>query len=501
MNKLAEKLRKNGYDMKYDYKNSVIEIPEKNIIVYINNNMYCVRMYIDGQNFEQNIKSCYDVYDFLVDVLSGKIIFTRTDETIMRIDNWKPYKREIKFKKRCQLISRILNVIVGAGLAIFWLIFLIMGLLYYIDYTSLNWLEDSTPVPTAVAGVIIGISMIHHGLTKNPISFGGTIIYGLGVNLTSLGMSLLMWLISDYNVTPKTDFFGAIGVFIMFIALGIFMLIAGLRSERQEELNIKPTPRIIFRIPDLPPETDVERIVDTVKKKSEKEGFLINPDTEKNPSVFDSKFGGLPYWDLSRPYPVDSTSNKMQLLAQFNLSEIPENEKLPKEGMLQFFISVNEETKVVYHKSIDKSFRKDDIALLEIPCDEVFSGECGISFQKVMMPMSVYDYTAYDLLHETAKELDIPLDKTIRLYEIYDDSDYLDDFFGSCLLGMAYFINYDIRPKSNSRYNTLLFQMDSIENEKIYLRWNDCGLCQFFINDKDLSDMNFDDVFFGYDCY
>lgn len=498
MKKITEKLRDMGYDVRYDFKNSIIEIPDRNIIVYEKGKMYCVRMHIDGQNFEQNIKNYYDVYDFLVDVLSGKITFTRTDETVMRMDNWEPYKREIKFKKRCRLISRILNVIVGAGLALWWLVFLIMGLLYYIDYTSLNWLEDSTPVPMAVAGVIIGISMIHHGLTKNPISFGGTVIYAVGVNLTSCGMSLLMWLIRDYNVTPKADFFGSMGVFIMFMALGIFMLIAGLRSERQEGLNIKPTPRILFRIPDLPPENDVERLVNAIKKKSEKEGILINLDTEKNLSVFNSKFGGIPYWDLSRPYPVDSEGNEMQLLAQFNLSEIPENDKLPKEGMLQFFISVSkaEETKVVYHKSIDCTVTKNDI----VQGDELFSGECGISFQKVMMPMSVYDYTAYDLLHETARELDIPLDKTIRLDEIYDDSDS-DDFFGSCLLGIAYFINYyDIRPE-NSRYNTLLFQMDSIENEKIYIMWNDCGLCQFFINDKDLSDMNFDDVFFGYDCF
>ncbi|MDE6787843.1 MAG: DUF1963 domain-containing protein, partial [Ruminococcus sp.] len=366
MNKLAEKLHKNGYDMKYDYKNGVIEIPDRNIIVYEKGKMYCVRMHIDGQNFEQNIKSCYDVYDFLVDVLSGEITFTRVDETVMRMDNWEPYKREIKFKKRCQLISRILNVIVGAGLAIFWLIFLIIGLLYYIDYTSLNWLEDSTPVPTAVAGVIIGISMIHHGLTKNPISFGGTMLYAVGVTLTSCGMSLLMWLISDYNVTPKVDFFGTVGVFVMFMALGVFMLIAGLRSERQEELNIKPTSRILFRIPDLPPENDVERLVNAIKKKTEKEGILINLNTEKNPSLFESKFGGLPYWDLTLPYPVDSEGNEMQLLAQFNLSEIPENEKLPKEGMLQFFISVNEDTKVIYHKLINKSFKEDDIALLEI---------------------------------------------------------------------------------------------------------------------------------------
>lgn len=494
MNKLAEKLRKNGYDLKYDCKNSVIEIPDGNIIVYEKENMYCVRMHIDGQNFERNIKSCYDVYDFLADMLSGEITFTRVSGTALRIDNWNPYKREIKFRKICRLISRILNIAVGAGLTLWWAVFLIMGLLYYIDYTSLNWLEDSTPVPIAVAGIVIGVSMVHHGLTKNPISFGGTVLYGVGVNLTSCGMSLLMWLVSDYSITPKADFFGTVGVFVMFMALGVFMLIAGLRSDKREELNVKPASQIIFRIPELPPEKDLQRLVDAVIKKSEKEAVLINVNPEKVPSLFDSKFGGLPYWDLSRPYPVDSDGNEMQLLAQFNLSEIPENDKLPKEGMLQFFISA-EETKVVYHKSIDYMMTENDI----VQGDEFFLDECGISFQKIMMPMSSYDYSACDLLHETAKELGIPLDKTIRFDELYDESEYFDLCAGS-LLGNAYFINYDIRSE-NSRYNTLLFQMQSIDDENIYIMWGDCGLCQFFINDKDLSELNFDDVFFGYDCY
>lgn len=489
MNRLAEKLRKNGYDVKYDCKNGVIEIPDGNIIVYEKENMYCVRMHIDGQNFERNIKSCCDVYDFLADMLSGEITFTRVDGTAVRIDNWNPYKREIKFRKICRLISRILNVAVGAGLTLWWAVFLIMGLLYYIDYTSLNWLEDSTPVPVAVAGIVIGMSMVHHGLTKNPISFGGTVLYGVGVNLTSCGMSLLMWLASDYSITPKADFFGTVGVFVMFMALGVFMLIAGLRSDKREELNIKPASQIIFRIPELPPEKDLQRLIDAVIKKSEKEAVLINVNPEKVPSLFDSKFGGLPYWDLSRPYPADSDGNEMQLLAQFNLSEIPENGKLPKEGMLQFFISA-EETKVVYHKSIDYTLTENDI----VQGDEFFLDECGISFQKTMMPISSYDYSACHLLHETAKELGIPLDKTIRFDELYDESEYFDLCAGS-LLGNAYFINYDIRSE-NSRYNTLLFQMESIEEI-----WGGCGLCQFFINDMDLSELNFDDVFFGYDCY
>lgn len=500
MNKLAEKLRKNGYDFKYDYKNGVIEIPEKSIIVYSDNNSYCIRMHIDGQNFEQNIKSCADMYDFITGILSGEITFTRTDDTCMRIDGWSPYKREIKLKNTIRLISRIFNVTVGAGLVLFWTVFLIMGLIYFIDYTSLNWLKDSTPVPVAVAGIVIGASMIHHGLTKNPVSFGGAVLYGLGVVLTSFGMSMMFWLCSEYAITPKVDFWGCMGVFVIFMGIGIFMLVAGLLSDRKDEQYVKYVPCIMFRIPELPPENDLQRLMDTFYKKSAKEGFIINLNTETSPSILDSKFGGLPYWDLSRLYPEDSEGNEMQLLAQFNLSQIPENDVLAKEGMLQFFISLTEETKVVYHKSVDESFSKDDIALLEIPCDEVFSGECGISFKKEMFPLSSYDDSACKLFHEIARELGIPLDSTIQLDEIYADSDF-DDFYGSYLLGNAFFINYyDIRPE-NRHYNTLLFQVDSIENEKINIMWNDCGMAHFFINNEDLANLNFDDVFFGYDCY
>ncbi|MCM1133530.1 MAG: YwqG family protein [Ruminococcus flavefaciens] len=498
MNNLAEKLRRNGFGFKYDSKNGIIEIPDREITVYRNQKYYCVRMRIDSQNFAHNIMKCNDAYDFIIDVLSGKIAFTRIDETCMRMDNWENNRREIKLEKIFRLIGRILSVTVGTGLVLFWTIFLIMGLIYFIDYTSLNWLEDSTPVPTAVAGIVIGVSLIHHGLTKNPITFGGAVLYGVGVVLVSFGMSLVFVMFGRYNIVPRVDFYGAVGVDIIFMAFGIFMLVSGLRSK-SVELKVDSCSRLLVRIPELPPEKDLQRLIEAVKEKTSREGFLIHLNPEKNPTILESKIGGLPYWDMSLPYPVDEEGNEMQLLAQFNLSEVPENDKLPREGMLQFFILLADETKVVYHKTINESFTEDDIAMLGISCNKIFPGECGMSFERELFPLHYYDESTFEVLHETAKELDIPLDSTIQLYEICDDSEY-NDFYESCLLGNAYYINDDIRPE-NSRYNTLLFQMDSIDNEKIHIMWGDCGIAQFFINDEDLTDLNFDDVFFDYDCY
>mgnify|MGYP002508522129 CR=1 FL=1 len=37
-----------------------------------------------------------------------------------------------------------------------------------------------------------------------------------------------------------------------------------------------------------------------------------------SPGLADSKIGGLPYWDLSQPYPVDLKGRPLQLLAQIS---------------------------------------------------------------------------------------------------------------------------------------------------------------------------------------
>ncbi|MDE5936080.1 MAG: hypothetical protein K2G83_01555, partial [Ruminococcus sp.] len=67
-----------------------------------------------------------------------------------------------------------------AGLALWSLVFLIMGLIDSVGYMSLNWLADDPSVPKTISGVIIGISMIYHGISKNPLPFCGTVLYGLG---------------------------------------------------------------------------------------------------------------------------------------------------------------------------------------------------------------------------------------------------------------------------------------------------------------------------------
>ena len=57
----------------------------------------------------------------------------------------------------------------------------------------------------------------------------------------------------------------------------------------------------------------------------------------------------------------------------------------------------------------------------------------------------------------------------------------------SQLLGHPYFTQEDVR-EEGSRYDTLLFQLDSetVDKEKITM-WGDCGVGNFFINAEDLQ--------------
>ena len=60
-------------------------------------------------------------------------------------------------------------------------------------------------------------------------------------------------------------------------------------------------------------------------------------------TLLESKFGGYPYLPIDQEHPKDSNGQPMMLLAQLNLEEIPNIEHMPQHGMLQFFISAEED--------------------------------------------------------------------------------------------------------------------------------------------------------------
>lgn len=137
----------------------------------------------------------------------------------------------------------------------------------------------------------------------------------------------------------------------------------------------------------------VQLLVKALKKKTAMPAYRLEILENEKPDIFMSKFGGLPYWDLSKKYPVDSNGAKMMLLAQINFTDAAlEDDRLPKCGILQFFIwadngyeclyGVDSEEldkqknwRVVYHEKIDRTVTQEQIIQLGVPTNVTIDEE------------------------------------------------------------------------------------------------------------------------------
>ena len=77
-----------------------------------------------------------------------------------------------------------------------------------------------------------------------------------------------------------------------------------------------------------------DNILHTVKQSIE---MTLAPSLDL--TLWQSKFGGSPYLPMGQTYPKSESGDNLQLLAQINFAELPENTQYPSTGILQFFIN------------------------------------------------------------------------------------------------------------------------------------------------------------------
>lgn len=290
-----------------------------------------------------------------------------------------------------------------------------------------------------------------------------------------------------------------------------------------------------------------QKIIAEMKRLSAQKTVSITINPNKKVGLTDSKFGGLPYWDMSQEYPKSKEGTLLVLLAQINLDQLnqegknPEN-RLPQTGMLQFFIECSENYlmgmesdgkdengnwqqthfRVVYHQTIDPTVSVEQVEALGVPVmsqegiadyaplweewgldftvQECYINSCTFNFQEVLR----------QAIQNIALQMEIDpttLDEDEIEAAVYDAEETFESG-GHHMLGYPYFTQTDPREYDETllEYNTLLFQMDSDDNGKKgqemvdYVLWGDCGVANFFINDKDLEKANFQNVYYTWDC-
>lgn len=273
----------------------------------------------------------------------------------------------------------------------------------------------------------------------------------------------------------------------------------------------------------------IEKAIEFLKSRTLTKAFKLGLNSERKPTIFDSKVGGVPYFPKDMEIPKNNDGYSLTLLAQLNMDDFNGSDLLPKTGMLQFYIygddlygadfddpCSSEGARVIYHSEIDKSVTESEVEkrFLETKedTDEEFfphEGEFAIDVTLQETFMGPEDYRFEEIFKEALKNVGID-EAEIEENGVFDYIDYDNKEFragqGHWVLGYPFFTQFDPRDNGNEyeKYDTLLFQLDSesdkSESGKWKVLWGDCGVGNFFINKEDLKNLDFSNVLYNWDC-
>ncbi|MBE5675276.1 DUF1963 domain-containing protein [Staphylococcus sp. SS87] len=248
----------------------------------------------------------------------------------------------------------------------------------------------------------------------------------------------------------------------------------------------------------------------------------------KEETLNQSKIGGTPFLKSFKDIPLDENKVPMILLAQINLSQLPEQQEIfpVKDGILQFWISSedpmygmsenlkenNINSRLVYIKEpitdlsieeIQSHMKSRDSNNGDIP----FSGAFSIEFKLTKQTITCADYK-YD---EDVLALWNKVNPSFKLKSMFGDYDELMEPVCNTFTakepynqigGYPYFDQRD--PRTNDQelkmYDRVLLQIDSTREGSSSIMWGDLGIANILVKSSDLEAMKFDDYMYSWDC-
>ena len=235
--------------------------------------------------------------------------------------------------------------------------------------------------------------------------------------------------------------------------------------------------------------------MDMENKVFEKKPCMRFKLTNKKPSLFESKVGGVCYIPHDGDVPKGGNGVKMQFLAQVDCADI-DLEDFPKRGLLQFWILNDSMAGLGFDDPTDQ----DGFRIVYHPFIDETVTEMELTFKVFGNPFD--DEEAFPIKGEFAVEMTATEEKS----DDYSDEDSL--MSGHKIGGFPLLTKNDPR-RDNDYHNFLLLQLDSDfvsdldQNGKYIFRekvmWGDAGTAEFFINREALKLLDFSDVIYHWD--
>ena len=231
-----------------------------------------------------------------------------------------------------------------------------------------------------------------------------------------------------------------------------------------------------------------------------------------------SKFGGSAYMPEGAAYPLDEAGKPMRLLAQINFAEVPPLALFPESGLLQFFISADDE---LYGLSFDDPCGQRNFKVVYIPpaamtghtSNGAGSGAAvdGADTADNGFPVERELALSFALKEAAVGSADFQFARFfgqgpfVFFEQFGEDESAMGDAYadayggvGHKIGGYAFFTQTDPRENSYEDYEVLLLQIDTDDEHGIM--WGDSGVANFFIRPADLQNRDFSKVLYNWDC-
>lgn len=239
-------------------------------------------------------------------------------------------------------------------------------------------------------------------------------------------------------------------------------------------------------------------------KEAELPYIAIDVRAEAPADAAGSQIGGLAWWPASRAYPAKANGRPLYLLAQINFAEMPPLDPFPRTGLLQLFISDEDDFGMgtssadgssgfccVYHPDLTGDVLSDFTFLTAQRVTDYFAlvkplQARALTLRADRMPPDTFDYRFAQLLPD--------LDADEAACEAYIDSQRATPLR---MGGYSSFTQSDPREDPDWKDGTFLLFMAGTTDG---LMWGDAGIANFFIDEDDLRRRDFSRVSFYWDC-
>lgn len=272
---------------------------------------------------------------------------------------------------------------------------------------------------------------------------------------------------------------------------------------------------------------DINKVIEKIKNDNTHECINIMLEENNNLGITDSKFGGIPYIANDSDIPKDSNDIQLALLAQINCTELPENDLYPKDGLVQFWISRNEnfglnnreDYRVKYIKETKDGITNEDVLnkynLPNEDNDEEYlpfnkkNTSFALKFEKGISSITSNDFQFEEVTLQTIQEL-FPNEDVKDLYDdleraVFDTLFKAFNGVNHAIGAYPTFTQWDPRnPDKPNAYDITLLQVKSQwsnDSNDAQIMWGDSGVANFFINKEKLANLDFEDVLFNWDCF